>query len=164
MFEGAHFHLLVNHVSLFALLFGVVVLAANFKWGGRDVLFVALGLFVVAGVFTWLAHESGETAEHLLKPMMSDLEKTLFKEHELAAKFATIAGYLTAVVALVCGWVAIKKPTRLKVARIVTFVVALWATSVFARVAYLGGFIRHAEIRSGSPAGTTSSPGAVDPS
>lgn len=164
MFEGAHFHLVVNHVSLFALLFGVLVLAVNFKWGGKDVFFVALGLFVIAGIFTWLAHESGETAEHLLKPLMSDLEKTLFREHEQAAKFATIAGYLTAVVALVCGWIAIKKPARLKVARIVLFIVALWATSVFARVAYLGGFIRHAEIRSGTPAGTPTSQAPADAS
>jgi hypothetical protein len=145
--NGAHLHLIVNHVSLFALLFGVVILAANFKWGGRDVLFVAIGLFIVTGIFAWVAHLTGDAAADVLKAALPDLDKSFIQEHDHAADFANIAGTLTALAAIACGWIAIKMPARLKVARIVLLIIALWASTVFARVTYLGGLIRHTEIR-----------------
>ncbi len=147
MFEGAHFHLLVNHVAFFALIFGALILLVNLKWGGREVFLISVGLFVIAGVFTFIAHESGEIAEHAIKGLLSEADKAIFETHEDASKFANLAGYLTTAVALIATWIAFKKPARLTLARVALLIVSVWACTVFARVAYLGGLIRHTEIR-----------------
>jgi hypothetical protein len=152
--NGAHLHLIVNHVSLFALLFGVVILALNFKWGGRNVLMVAVGLFVLAGVFAWVAHQTGESAEHVFKAAVPDFQKSFIHEHEAAAKFAAISGTIVGLFALVTGWVAYRRPARTNRMRIILFIIALWASSVFVRTTYLGGLIRHTEIRAADSQGS----------
>jgi hypothetical protein len=68
------------------------------------------------------------------------------EEHEDAALWAIIAMESAGVVALVSLVLARRRGTVPRGALIATLVVSLWAASVVARTAQLGGMIRHTEI------------------
>jgi hypothetical protein len=145
--NGAHLHLILNHAPVvglafatLALLYGVIVKDA----GARR---LALLVTFVAGLAAVPAFLTGEGAEDVVKSL-PDVAKATIEEHEKAADFALAAGLVTAVVAL--GALALpkmtKRPTLAGKLFVATLVVTLWADSVLARTAYLGGQVRHTEI------------------
>jgi len=148
--NGAHLHLLVNHVSLFALLIGIVALAFSMKRKSVDLRVLAVGLFLVVGVFGWVASETGDQAEHIVKTVDQD-SKPLIHEHEEAADWAQASGFLIAGLAIVMEWTARKKQKFFKPAQWILLVFAIQGFTVFARTAYLGGLIRHTEVRGNFP-------------
>lgn len=145
--NGAHLHLLVNHVSLFCILIGVVALIFSMVRKSSDLRVLAVALFVVAGVFGWIAMETGEQAEDILKLVDSGV-KTFIEPHEQAAEWAFRSSILIAVLAIATEWVARKKQKWFKPLQWILLVAAIHGTTVFATTSYLGGDIRHSEIRS----------------
>jgi uncharacterized membrane protein len=144
--NGAHLHLLVNHVSLFCILIGVVALIFSMVRKSSDLRVLAVGLFVVAGIFGWIAMETGEQAEDILKAADSSV-KIFIKPHEEAAEWAFRSCILIACLALATEWTARKKQKWFKPLQWILLVAAIHGSTVFATTAYLGGDIRHSEIR-----------------
>lgn len=145
--NGAHMHLVINHVSLFALVIGVFALAVSMKRQSVDLRILASVLFVVAGVFGWITVETGEKAEEVLKTLGS-VEESFIHEHELAATFAQVSGLLVAAAAIGMEFAARKKKKWLRPLQWIVLALAIHSCTVFARTAFLGGLIRHTEIRS----------------
>jgi hypothetical protein len=144
--NGAHLHLILNHISLFALITGTIVLAASMKRQSTDLRVLAAVLFVIAGVFGWITVETGEQAAEIVKTLGGDTD-SFIKEHALAAVWAQRSGFLVATLALVMEWAACKKKNWVKALQWTLLIFAIHGCTVFARTAYLGGFIRHTEIR-----------------
>lgn len=149
--NGAHLHLMVNHVSLFALSFGLLIFVAQLKFKSRELRLAALALFLVAGAFSAIAVESGESAEKVLTQAVPGTQKDSIEEHEEAAEFAYVC--TLAVAALSVGLMIVDrfKPRLAFVAQILLVVFAIAATAAMARTAFLGGKIRHSEISLNSP-------------
>jgi uncharacterized membrane protein len=145
--NGAHLHLLVNHVSLFCIVIGVVALIASMVRKSQDLRVLAVGLFVVGGIFGWIAMETGEQAEDVLKAIDEGV-KVFIKPHEEAAEWAFRSSIVIAVLAIATEWAARRKQQWFKPLQWILLVAAIHGTTVFARTAYLGGEIRHTEVRS----------------
>lgn len=144
--NSAHYHLLVNHVPLFSLLFGVLALIWALVKKSNDMMLGATALFVLTGLFGWIAHETGEMAAQMLK-QLPNFNRELVHTHAQAANFAQAAGFIVAIVAILTMIVKKKKPNLYRPLQIFLLIIGLWAFSVVARTAYLGGPITHTEIR-----------------
>jgi len=148
--NGAHAHLMVNHVSLFAFLIGVVALLLSRRRKSADLRQLASGLFIVAGVFAVLGFESGEKAEDVLKAM-GDAAWADFKpfvhQHEDAAEWARRSAILVSGLAVAMEWAARKKKAWLNRIQWAVILFAIHGCTVFAATSYFGGKVRHTEVR-----------------
>lgn len=144
--NGAHLHLMVNHVSLFSLLIGTCTLAASIKRKSVDLRVLAVALFVATGIFAWVAMETGEQAETVLKTVGEGFE-SFIHDHEQAADWALRSGILVATLAITMEWAARKKQNWFKALQWTLLVFAIHGCTVFAATAFLGGKIRHTEVR-----------------
>lgn len=144
--NDAHLHLMVNHVSLFAMLFGLCALIASMKRKSGDLRGLASALFVLAGIFAWIAFETGEGAEAILKKVDPGSENFI-TEHELAAIWALRSGILVGSIAIAMEWALRKKIKWFKPLQWALLIFAIHGCSVFAATAFLGGKVRHTEVR-----------------
>jgi uncharacterized membrane protein len=142
--NGAHQHLLVNHVSLFAMAFGAAILAFSMYRKSADLRLVATLLFVIAGVFALIATETGESAEKILKAIDPKFRDAIHP-HEEAAEWALRSGYLVCFLALVNEWAQRARKTWARWVQWALLVFAVHGTTVFSATAWQGGKIRHTE-------------------
>ena len=147
MMNGAHLHLLVNHVSLFALVIGTLMLAISMKRKSSELRIFATVLFVVAGVFGWIAVETGEQAFDVLKPLGLLDPESFVNDHAAAAEWAERSGILIAALAVTLEWAVRKKQNLVKTLQWILLIAAIHGCTVYARTAFLGGLVRHTEIR-----------------
>ncbi|MGE4233258.1 MAG: hypothetical protein AB7F43_08020 [Bacteriovoracia bacterium] len=144
--NGAHLHLVVNHVSLFALLFGAVTLIVSMKQKSVDLRVLATTLFVIAAVFGWVAFETGEKAEDVIKALGGNTE-TFISAHAQAAEWAFRSSILVGILSIATEWAIRKKKKFGKVLQWALLVFALHGCTVFAVTAMQGGKISHTEVR-----------------
>lgn len=157
--NAAHLHIAVNHLPLFALLFGAALLIAG-RWKGYRVLVTAgLSITMIAGLGAGAAYLTGEGAEEIVEEQVIGDVDDLIHEHEEVALFAL---WLTVVAAAVAAWALWSsrgggEPPRTPTAGVI--VLALAALALMVLTAWHGGKIGHPEIRS---AAVVSSPASGD--
>lgn len=143
----AHLHLLVNHAPVFASIFTALLLVWALLRRSPSLMRVALAGAVITGLLTLPAYFTGEPAEHKIR-REAGFERKIAHEHEEAGEFGLISGSITGVLGLAL-LLAFRRRDPKTGWMVLMLVVNLWAVSVFARVAYLGGQIRHPEARAG---------------
>lgn len=144
--NAAHVHLMVNHLPLFAVMFGLVLLALGLWRPAMPVVRRAgLVLMVVGGLAGGAAYLSGEPAEEVVEAHVQ-VDEDLVHEHEDAGTFGMISTAVAGLLALLILWRSRREPVSTK-AVVLALVVGLWAMSVLARTAWLGGKIQHPELR-----------------
>ncbi len=145
MFNGAHLHLILNHlpitgyclVSLFAVI-------AFFKKDGRR---MALMGIVVSALLTLPAFLTGEGAEEVLQKHANlMINQELIETHAMAAQWAMIAAIISGLLAAAALWLPQMNETRFRRVYPVVVIVCLWATSVMVVTGIHGGKIHHPEI------------------
>jgi hypothetical protein len=147
---SAQIHLALNHLPVFAALFGAVVLAfaaATRRTAARD---LGLGLMVFAGLSGLPAYFTGEGAEEIVEDRPG-VSEPLIERHEDAAGLAlgaTLAAGAVAAAALLA--VRMRREPTVRMLSAVALLGALVSTALMGRAAHLGGQIRHDEIRSAS--------------
>ncbi len=145
--NGAHLHLLINHLPLFAVTFGCLALVWSMLKNSEDLKFAAFALFALAAIAGLASHITGDMAEDVVRNL-PDIKKELIEAHDAAADFANIStwvlfGFIIAYFAAEKFKKSLSKPLKIAI-----LIVALWSLSVYARTSYLGGQVRHTEIRS----------------
>jgi hypothetical protein len=144
--SGVHLHLALNHIPVLGTI-GVLLLLIVAMWSkSADLRRAAMGGFVLVGLLTIPVYMTGEPAEKAVKGLPG-VTRPLIHEHEDAALFGMISASITGVIALVALLMEKKRPGSVRALTITVLIVALWSSSVFIRVSYLGGLIRHTEIR-----------------
>jgi hypothetical protein len=153
--NGAHLHLLINHIPVLGTFFGLALLAFG-AWKRSDELRkVALGTFVIAALAAVVTYLTGEPAEDIVKGLPG-VSRPLIGRHEDAAGIALGGAIALGVVAL--GgliWFRGGKPIKNWFSTL-ALVGAILVTGLMAWTANLGGQVRHPEIRSGAPPTATS--------
>ncbi len=144
--NGAHWHLIVNHISAILIPVGLVVLAVAMKRRSVELRMFAAVLFVVSGVFGWVADETGGKAAQEIAATDESLHPYIH-EHAEAAEFAEASGLLIAALAIAMEVAVRAKPKWALLIQWILLIAAIHGTTVYARTAYLGGLIRHPEIR-----------------
>ena len=145
----AHLHLLVNHLPVIGTLFSIALLAWALIRRSPELTRVALGFFVLAAITGLVAYLTGEPAEHLVEEMAGISEPAL-EEHEETALLATILLGAYGVFAL--GALVYFRGRRALSRGFATIalLLSLVPMGMMAYTAYLGGEVRHPEIRPGA--------------
>jgi nucleoside permease NupC len=116
-----------------------------------------VSIFILA-IITIPVFLTGEPAEDTVEKLPGVL-KSIIEEHEEAADFAFGAILLTGLLAAITIVLEILEYTSAKLFIKITLILSLLTCGIMARTGYLGGQIRHTEIRStipGSPIGQPS--------
>jgi hypothetical protein len=152
--SGVHLHLLLNHIPVLGTI-GALLLLIFALWSkSADIRRAAMGGFVLIALLTIPVYMTGDAAKDAVRGLPG-VTRPLVQEHEDAALFAMISASLTGVIALFAMFMEKRRPQMARPLTIAVLIVALWSTSVLVRVSYLGGLVRHTEIR---PAATASAP------
>lgn len=144
--NGAHIHLIVNHVSLFTLIIGLIALITSIKSKSQDLRLFSSALLLIAGIFSWIAFVTGENAASLIKPLGENTDPFV-NAHGLAATWALRSGVMIAILSIGMEWAVLEKKKWVKPLQWILIVFALCGCVVFTMTAFLGGKIRHTEIR-----------------
>jgi uncharacterized membrane protein len=158
--NAAHFHLLVNHLPLAGLLFGLIILVGALVANSKPVANAAQLVLVLAALLVFPAYFSGEGAEHGLMDQVQGIEKPLIHEHEEAALVSLILTIIVGVTAAITLFINNRAKTENKVLIYALLIVGTFALASIAQVAKLGGEIRHTEIRAGNS--TTTKPETIE--
>lgn len=156
MFNGAYTHILLNHIPIFSLFFGVGLLAWGI-FGKHQILKTAAFLIlVVSAVITLPVNKSGEEAEEIVEEVLDArdpdnrrLNHKLIHEHEEAAETVMILMIVLGVLAI-GAWVLQARKHRLAAsASYLVLALALTSFVAMVNVNKLGGQISHLEARDG---------------
>lgn len=153
-----YIHTLINHFPIILMVVGTGVLLLALIVRRRGVWLYALATLTLAGLSIYPVYFTGDEAAdavrntwYIMRPMVD--------EHDAAAGFALASVLIVGVASAYTWWRMLRRevttlpPVWL---RTVVAVLAIWALSVVARTAYLGGKIVH-----DSPKLQTPPPGAV---
>ncbi len=146
-FSSAQIHLAVNHLTVFGALLASVLLVLGMAVQRSHIRDVGLALMIFAAVAALPAYFSGEGAEEIVEDRPG-VSEALIEGHEEAAEQALaivlIAGFVAAAALLA---VRLRRDREARVLLAIALVSSLAATGSMARVAHLGGQIRHDELR-----------------
>jgi hypothetical protein len=143
--NAAHLHLMVNHAGLFATLFGGMILAVGMYRRQPPLVKAGLVLAVFGGLSAVVAVQTGERAEGVIEAIPG-ISADAIEDHEEAAELAQTASILLAAVALAALVLPKRRPTLGRVAVLGSLWMAMVVFGLTARVATLGGRIRHPEV------------------
>lgn len=148
--NGAHLHLVLNHIPLFALLFGGAILLYGRLRDNDFGVRIALVLFVIAGMAAGGTYLTGEGAEEVVEGQPNVMHSYI-ESHETVALYALIASVVLGVMAL--GTLAFYRSRRIpNPLNNTLLLVAVVALGIIAYTANTGGKISHPELRSGADA------------
>ena len=144
-----HIHLLLNHVSIMAALFSVLLFFYGLFRSNETVKSISYAGFVIAALAAIPVFLTGEPAEDAVEKLPGVLESAIEK-HEEAAEAAIWLISVTGILAL--GALLREKISifRSKALVAVMIIASLASAATISYTGYLGGQIRHTEIASGT--------------
>lgn len=157
--NGAHLHIMVNHLPVIGTLIAVAILAFALLLDHPVLTRTGLWMLVGLGVAGIAVYLTGEPAEEVLESLPG-FQEAMVERHERAA---TVATTLLAVVgAGALGWLFVSRrriPWEHRRTAGYALLAALVPAAAMGYAAFLGGQIAHEEIRPGGPAaGVVESP------
>lgn len=164
--NGAHFHLLINHLPILGLIFAIIVMVIGLILKSPVVRRVALVLFLVTGISALPTMNSGEDAEEVIEhsgmgdmcgpkctcsaemkhEMMEQKEHYIHEHEEKAEDFMP---YMWALIALsgITLYMEWKKKSMAMLASFTVLLIGAIALYFAHEVGESGGEISHPEIR-----------------
>ena len=144
--NAAHYHLIINHVPILATFFSIAILLWGITAKSRSIKKVALVGFVVAGIFSIVAFQTGESAEDIVEDLPS-VSHDLIEGHEEAAGTARWLTILLGVGGLAGLYMTSKSIKGTNKYLWILLAYSLVAAASLGYTAYEGGQIRHTELR-----------------
>ncbi len=152
LWNGAQWHLLVNHLPVVGFFGVVLALAFALKVRSVDIKKFVLLSTVIIGLSALAPFWTGEPAEEVVENL-AGVSKNLIHEHEELAEKATILAVITALTAAVALVWQRKRPENLNKSLAGVFVLSLITAGVMGAAAHEGGKIRHPEINAAAATG-----------
>lgn len=144
--NGAHFHLLVNHLPIIFPIVGVIVIIVGLIAKSEAVKRTAYLIFAIGAMTSIAAMLSGEEAEEVVEKI-SGVTKNYIERHEETAEVFSILTYILGGLSLIGLWASFKQKSFSNYITILTLVFALVALFFAQQTGTTGGEIRHTEIR-----------------
>jgi uncharacterized membrane protein len=141
-----HLHLLVTHLPIFGALLGSIVLAYGLWSKSNDTKMAAYLVFIVSALGAGAAYLTGEAAEETAEHLPGVLEAAI-EAHAEFALFALVSMLILGFASLLGMVLTVNKSPLTRSAAISIFLVSLISFGLVARTGYLGGQIRHTELR-----------------
>jgi hypothetical protein len=146
--NSAHLHLLVNHVPILGSLFALVLLAFGLLLRSADLTRAGLVAVLAAGLLCLPAQLTGEGAARVVQDLPR-VSRALIQAHEAAAEAGFWVLESAAALALFSLLLLKNASPRARLLAVLTLAAAALSFGLLARAGYLGGLIRHTEIREG---------------
>lgn len=148
--DSVHLHLILNHLPATGTLVALAVFCLG--WLRRNPHFqrLSLGLLIVFALAAIPVYLTGGSAEEAVS-RMPGVSKPLVEAHEEAAEVTFVAMEVLGGVGVLGMVLFGKAPAIPRTFAAGLLALALSTTGLFAWTGYLGGQIRHPEIRPGSP-------------
>jgi len=144
----SHLHILMNHVPVLGILFGVLLFIWGFIRKSAEVERVAMIVFVLSGIIAIPTFLTGDLAEHQVEEYAGVSENAIEEHEELAttALYMVLGVALSALTILIIMWRS-QRAANLKLMKIVVFVFASITFGFLTLVSNSGGKIRRPELR-----------------
>jgi uncharacterized membrane protein len=143
--NGAHLHLLLNHIPTVGFGAAVVLFVAGLMKKSGDLTQASFVAFFVNALLAIPAYVSGNAAEFILRDQPG-MSASVLAAHQNAAVLGLLFIQITGLV----GWVALWRFQRWTISALLALSVA--TVALMARTATIGGSIRHPEILAGESA------------
>lgn len=149
MMSSTHWHLILNHIPVLGVWFALAAMVVAFAFRNTLMMRSSWVLLVVCALMTIPVYLTGEPAEDVVERLPGVSEQIL-DQHEDLGKPAMIGMLILGALALGAlgiSWTSEKWVRPLAIPLMVTTVLC---GGFLGYTAYLGGQIRHSEIRSGT--------------
>ncbi|WP_293887766.1 MULTISPECIES: hypothetical protein [unclassified Sphingobacterium] len=146
--NGAHWHLILNHLPLIFPLVGLIVLITGFISKSEPVKRTAFLVFILGALATIAAMATGEGAEDVAEKLTGVTKDYIHVHEEVAETFALLS-YIIGLGSLLAIWASITKKSFSNSISICLLAFALVLMFFAKKTGTTGGEIRHEEIRTG---------------
>ena len=141
-----HLHLIINHVPIFLSAFALFLVFWGMRRASREVWRLALWVALVAGLSVYPAYFTGDEAHEQVEDYPG-FDHDTTHEHEEAAELALIVMLVSAGAAGVALFLGRGERTEPRWARGAVVLGLAMSMATVIRAAWVGGEIRHEEIR-----------------
>lgn len=145
VFNGAQFHMLVNHLPVVGFLGIILALVVALLVKSRDVRRFVLLATVLVGLTALPSLWTGEPAEEVIEGLPG-ISKNLIHEHEELAEKATVLALFTSGLAVMAYLLQRRRPETMNKSIPVVLAFSIITAGVMGLAAHEGGKIRHPEI------------------
>jgi len=146
-----HIHLLITHLPIFGSILGGLVLTHALWTKSNPTKVAAYNIFIISAIGAGIAYLTGEAAEETVENIQGVAE-SIIEEHEDFAVIALISLIILGVSSVVGLFMTLRKSVLTRTLALIILSISLISFGLVARTGYLGGQIRHSEIRSGNSA------------
>lgn len=147
--NGAHWHLVVNHLPIIFPLVGVIVLVTGLISKSEAVKRTAFMIYIFGALASVAAMTTGEGAEEVVEKI-NGVTENYIKSHEERAETFALLSYILGGISLFGLWASFKQKTFSNIVAIATLVFAFVVLYFGKQTGTTGGEIRHTEIRNGN--------------
>jgi uncharacterized membrane protein len=147
--NGAHWHLVVNHLPIIFPIVGIIVMITGLISKSEAVKRTAFMLFIFGALTAIAAMSTGEGAEEVVEKISGVTENYIESHEETAETFAILA-YILGGISLLGLWASFKQKSFSSIISIGTLIFAFVVLFFAQQTGTTGGEIRHTEIRNGN--------------
>jgi uncharacterized membrane protein len=147
--NGAHWHLVVNHLPIIFPMVGAIVMIVGLVSKSEAVKRTSLMIFVIGALASVAAMSTGEGAEEVVENIAGVTENYI-KTHEEAAETFALLSYVLGGISLVGLWASFKQKTFSSILTLSTLTLSFVVLFFAKQTGTTGGEIRHTEIRTGT--------------
>ena len=147
--NGAHWHLVVNHLPIIFPMVGVIVMITGLISKSEAVKRTAFMIFIFGALTAIAAMNTGEGAEEVIEKINVVSENHIENHEETAETFA-ILSYILGGISLLGLWASFKQKSFSSIISMATLLFAFVVLFFAKQTGTTGGEIRHTEIRSGN--------------
>jgi len=144
--NGAHWHLVVNHLPIIFPIVGVIVMITGIVSKSEAVKRTAFMIFILGALAAIAAMNTGEGAEEVVEKINGVTENYIESHEETAETFAALS-YILGGISLLGLWASFKQKTFSSLISIGTLIFAFVVLFFAKQTGTTGGEIRHTEIR-----------------
>ena len=147
--NGAYLHLVLNHIPVVGVPIAFFLFLTGLIRKSRDLVQAGFVIMILMGIGAYPVVKTGGMAAGLVHDLPGVTHEAIH-EHAQAADFGFWGCIILGVLSLAGFWITAKTQQISKKWVWILLIGSLWLSTVMARVAHLGGLIRHPEIESGS--------------
>jgi uncharacterized membrane protein len=157
--DSTHVHLILNHFPIVGTLIGTLFLLFGVWKKNNSIQQISLATIFLMALFAIPVFLTGEPAEESVEKLPGVI-KSLIEEHEEASQIAFWVMMVAGLFSLIGFGMQLLNNRMAKTFVTLTLLISLVTSGLMARAGYLGGQIRHTEIRSGQTLNQTNDQGS----
>ncbi len=146
--NGAHWHLVLNHLPIIFPIVGVLVMIAGVISKSEAVKRTSFMIFIFSAVAAIAAMRTGEGAEEIVEKI-NGVTENYIEIHEATAETFSLLSYILGGISLLGLWASFKQKSFSSIVSMITLVFAFVVLFFAKQTGTTGGEIIHTEIRSG---------------